>query len=161
VNVFNDYEYDKFQALNLRFVLAAASDTGLLGRAQFAEAAGRRRLQSCSFSTPLTRNTAEAYWGDEYNLKLTGATSLSRPFACLTPSGGSPYRVNADLSLATKVKKWLTWNLAVSDHYLSDPAPAATQRLALHYGDRSNLRRADAVVSFPNSLSGQLTHDLR
>jgi putative salt-induced outer membrane protein YdiY len=125
VNVFNDYEYDKFQSLNLRFVLgggfgyqAVKGDRGslrLLGGADYNHA---------SFSTPLTRNTAEAYWGDEYNLKLTGATSLVQTFRMFNGlSGGDPYRVNADLSLATKVKKWLTWNLAVSDHYLSNPVP--------------------------------------
>jgi hypothetical protein len=33
------------------------------------------------------------------------------------------YRVNGDLGLSTKIAKWLTWNLALSDRYLSNPAP--------------------------------------
>jgi hypothetical protein len=33
------------------------------------------------------------------------------------------YRVNGDLTASTKLKKWLTWNLSVSDRYLSNPAP--------------------------------------
>jgi hypothetical protein len=33
------------------------------------------------------------------------------------------YRVNFDLGVATKIKKWLSWNLALSDRYLSDPVP--------------------------------------
>jgi putative salt-induced outer membrane protein YdiY len=125
VNIFNDYEYDKFQDLNLRFVVGG----GLGYQAVKTERSGLKLLggadyNHASFSTPLTRNTAEAFWGDEYNLKLMGATSLVQTFRMFNGlSGGSPYRVNADLSLATKVKKWLTWNLAVSDHYLSDPVP--------------------------------------
>jgi small nuclear ribonucleoprotein (snRNP)-like protein len=123
VNVFNDYEYDKFQDLNLRFVIGG----GLGYRAVKTERSGLRLLggadyNRASFSTPLVRSTAEAFWGDEYNLKLTGASSLVQTFRMFNGlSGGSPYRVNADLSVATKLKKWLTWNLAVSDHYLSDP----------------------------------------
>jgi hypothetical protein len=33
------------------------------------------------------------------------------------------YRVNADIGLVTKISKWLTWNLSLSDRYLSDPVP--------------------------------------
>jgi hypothetical protein len=31
--------------------------------------------------------------------------------------------VNFDLGVATKIKKWLSWTLALSDRYLSDPVP--------------------------------------
>jgi hypothetical protein len=77
-----------------------------------------------SFSTPLTRSTAEAYWGDDYSLKLTKATSLVqsiRMFDDLTDTGA--YRVNFDLGLSTRVLKRITWNLSLSDRYLSDPVP--------------------------------------
>jgi hypothetical protein len=33
------------------------------------------------------------------------------------------YRVNADLSFVTKDRKWLSWNVALSDRYLSNPVP--------------------------------------
>jgi hypothetical protein len=33
------------------------------------------------------------------------------------------YRVNGDIGFATKLNSWLTWNLALSDRYLSNPAP--------------------------------------
>lgn len=125
VNAFNDYEYDKFQNLDLRFVIGGGfgfhawkgerSTLDLLGGADF---------NHSSFSTPLTKNFAEAFWGDEYTLKLTGASSLIqsfRMFNALSDSGA--YRVNVDVSLSTKLARWLTWNLALSDRYLSDPAP--------------------------------------
>jgi hypothetical protein len=76
------------------------------------------------FSTPLTRKSAELYWGDEYSLKLGGSTTLTqsyRMFNDLTYTG--MYRVNFDIGLGTKIFKWLTWNVSLSDRYLSDPAP--------------------------------------
>ncbi len=81
VNIFNDYEYDRFQNLDLRFVLGGGlgfhaikterSRLDLLGGADF---------NRSSFSTPLTRKSAELYWGDEYSLKLTGAASLVQSY---------------------------------------------------------------------------------
>ena len=81
VNVFNDYEYDKFQNLDLRFVLGGGlgfhavkterSRLDLLAGADF---------NHSSFNTPLTRNSAELYWGDEYSLKLNAASSLIQSF---------------------------------------------------------------------------------
>jgi small nuclear ribonucleoprotein (snRNP)-like protein len=125
VNVFNDYEYDKFQNLDLRFVIGGGfgfhavknkrSALNLLGGADY---------NHSSFSTPLTRNAAEAFWGDEYTLKLTGASSLTQSFRMFNNlSDTGAYRVNFDLGVATRIKKWLSWNLALSDHYLSNPVP--------------------------------------
>ncbi|MGH9662801.1 MAG: DUF481 domain-containing protein [Bryobacteraceae bacterium] len=124
-NVFNDWEYDKFQNLDLRFVVGAGagfhaikserSQLDLLGGADY---------NHSSFSTPLTRNSAELYWGDEYAFKLTSATSLVqsyRMFNDLTNTGD--YRVNFDIGASTKLGKWLTWNVSLSDRYLSNPAP--------------------------------------
>jgi hypothetical protein len=33
------------------------------------------------------------------------------------------YRMNADAGATTQLTKWLTWNISLSDRYLSDPAP--------------------------------------
>ena len=124
VNFFNDYEYDKFQNLDLRFVLGGGfgwhavktekSKFDLLGGIDF---------NRSSFSTPLTQKSAEFYWGDEYNYKLAATTSLVQSFRMfdnLTTTGS--YRVNFDIGLSTKVAKWLNWNLSVSDRYLNRPA---------------------------------------
>jgi putative salt-induced outer membrane protein YdiY len=125
VNVFNDYEYDRFQNLDLRFVLGGGfgfhalkterSRLDLLGGAAF---------NHSSFNTPLTRNSAELYWGDEYSFKLSAATSLVQSFRMfhdLTNTGGR--RVNFDIGASTKLSKWLTWNVSLSDRYLNRPAP--------------------------------------
>jgi hypothetical protein len=44
-----------------------------------------------------------------------------RMFDDLTDSGD--YRVNFDLGLSTRLLKRITWNLSLSDRYLSDPVP--------------------------------------
>ena len=125
VNVFNDYEYDKFQNLDLRVSIggglgfhAAKNERSLLDLLAGAD------YDHASFSTPLTRNSAEAFWGDEYTLKLAGASSLIQRFRMFNNlSDTGIYRVNFDLDLVTKLKKWLSWNLGLSDRYLSKPAP--------------------------------------
>jgi small nuclear ribonucleoprotein (snRNP)-like protein len=125
VNVFNDYEYDRFQDLDLRFVLggglgfhAVKKERGrldLLGGADF---------NRSSFSTPLTRKSAELYWGDEYSLKLKGATSLVQSFRMFNDlSNTGDYRMNFDVGASTKLSKWLIWNVSLSDRYLNNPAP--------------------------------------
>jgi putative salt-induced outer membrane protein len=124
-SVFNDYEYDRFQNLDLRFVIGGGlgfhavkndhSSLDLLAGADY---------NRSSYSTPLVQNSAELYWGDEYTLKLSSASTLTqsyRMFNSLTESGS--YRVNFDLGLGTKILKWLTWNASLSDRYISDPAP--------------------------------------
>lgn len=125
VNVFNDYEYDRFQNLDLRFVLGG-------GLGLHAVKTERSRLDllaggdynHSSFSTPLTRNSAEIYWGDEYNLKMSAATVLVQSFRMFNDmSDTGTYRMNFDIGAATKISKWLSWNVSLSDRYLNHPAP--------------------------------------
>jgi len=124
-NVFNDYEYDKFQDLDLRFVLG-----GGLGfhawkndRSRMDLLAGAAYNRS-SFSTPFVRNSAEFYWGNEYALKLGSATTLVQSYRMFNDlDDTSIYRVNFDVGLSTKLLKWLSWNISLSDRYLSTPAP--------------------------------------
>ena len=129
-NTFNDYEMDRFQNLDLRFVLG-----GGLGVIVWRGERGRLDLQgggaynreafSASETRPqFTRNAAETYVGDEFTFKLTPVTSVfqsSRTFFNLTRTG--EYRVNFDLGTNTKLFRWLTWNASISDRYLSNPVP--------------------------------------
>jgi small nuclear ribonucleoprotein (snRNP)-like protein len=123
VNVFNDYEYDKFQNLDLRFVIGGGFGFhAVKNKRSVLNLLGGVDYNHSSFSTPLIRNAAEAFWGDEYTLKLTGASSLTQSFRMFNNlSDTGAYRVNFDLGVVTKIKKWLSWNLALSDRYLSDP----------------------------------------
>jgi putative salt-induced outer membrane protein YdiY len=128
-NGFNDWEYDRFQALDLRAVFG-----GGLGYHVWKGENGRLDLlggMAYSHSkfdpAPLpkfTRNAAEVYWGDDFNYKVASRTNFTqsyRMFNNLTQAG--EYRQNFDIGATTQVTKWLTWNLAFSDRYLSNPAP--------------------------------------
>lgn len=124
-NVFNDYEYDRFQNLDLRFVLGGGAGYQALktNRHRLDLVAGAAYNRS-SFSTPLVRKSAEIYWGNEYSLKLSSATSLTqsyRMFNDMTHTGD--YRVTLDVGLNTKLFKRLSWNVSLSDRYLNNPAP--------------------------------------
>lgn len=125
VNAFNDYEYDRFQDLDLRFVIGGGLGFHALKTERMSlDALAGADFNRSSFSTPLVRQSAEFYWGDDYALKLTGATSLVQSFRMfndLTNTG--TYRMNFDVGATTRIAKWMTWNLSLSDRYLSFPAP--------------------------------------
>jgi putative salt-induced outer membrane protein YdiY len=125
LSAFNDYEYDRFQNLDLRFVIGGGLGLQALksDRSKLDVVAGAAYNHS-SYSTPLTQSSAELYWGEEYSLKLSSATTLTqnyRMFNNLKETGD--YRINFDLGLSTKIARWLTWNASVSDRYLNNPAP--------------------------------------
>jgi putative salt-induced outer membrane protein YdiY/sporulation protein YlmC with PRC-barrel domain len=125
LRVFNDNEYDRFQGLDLRFVIGGGIGLHVIKtkRSSLDFLAGAAYSRA-DYSASPTRNSAEAYWGDEYTLKLNASTSLTqsyRMFNDLTNTGD--YRINFDVGLGFKIFKWLSWNLSMSDRYVSNPAP--------------------------------------
>jgi hypothetical protein len=124
VNVFNDYEYDKFQDLDLRFVLGGGLGFHAIRTERSAlDLLGGVDFNHSSFSTPLTQESAEAFWGDDYKLKRTPTTTFAQSFRMfndLTNTGS--YRMNFDAGMSMKVAKWLNWNVTLSDRYLNHPA---------------------------------------
>jgi len=125
VNVFNDWEYDKFQNLDLRFVLGGGFGYHAMKtmRSQL-DVLGGFDYNRSKFSAPPTQSSGEVFFGDQYNLKVNGSTSLVQSFRIFEDlSNSSAYRANADIGWNTKIAKWLTWNVSVSDRYLHNPAP--------------------------------------
>jgi hypothetical protein len=128
VSGFNDWEYDRFQNLDLRFVIG-----GGLGYRSWKNKRGELSLQagvdydrdkfSATEDTPaFARISSEGYFGDDFNFKLNGATKIVQSFRMFNNlSDRGQYRANFDLSADTKLRKWLDWNLTFSDHYLSNP----------------------------------------
>ena len=123
VNLFNDYEYDLFQDLDLRFVIGGGLGYTLIKNEQTQlDLLGGPAYNREKFSTPLTRNSAEAYWGDNLVHKFSKITSLTQSFRMFNNlSELGEYRVNFDVGTVTTVKKWLSWQLTASDRYLSNP----------------------------------------
>ncbi|MFN7924365.1 MAG: DUF481 domain-containing protein [Bryobacteraceae bacterium] len=129
LNAFNDWEYDKFLALDLRTVFGGGlgahvwkterARLDLLGGA-----AWNREKFDPAPKPAFARNSAEAYWGDDFNYKLNKRTNFFQAFRMFNNlSNTGVYRHNADIGATTQVFKWLTWNIALSNRYLSNPVP--------------------------------------
>jgi Protein of unknown function, DUF481 len=124
VSGFNDNEFDRFQNLDLRFVMG-----GGLGYTAIRNESTRLDLPAgVSYNrekfTDLTRHSAEAYWGDDFTYQLSGTTSVHqsmRVFNNLTNSG--EFRVNFDAGATASLNSWLSWQVTASDRYLSNPRP--------------------------------------
>jgi len=123
VNGFNDYEYDRFQNLDLRFVAGGGLGVTVLNternRLDLLGGASYNREQ---FNTGLVRNSAEAYWGDDWIWKLSGGSAMKQSFRMFNNlSSPGDYRVNFDIGLAMKLSNWLAWQITLSDRYLTNP----------------------------------------
>ena len=129
-NGFNDYEYDKFQSLDLRVVLGAGlgylvwngerGKLGVVGGFDW----NHEKFGPAAPAAPFSRNSAEAYWGNDFNYNLNSRTTLVQSFRMFNNlSQSGEYRVNFDTGLRTALFKWLNWNLSLSDRYLSNAVP--------------------------------------
>jgi hypothetical protein len=129
VNGFNDYEYDRFQNLDLRFVVGGGlgyhvwkrekSNLDVLGGFDY-----NRSKFDPSPMPRYTTNASEFFVGDDYSSKFFARSSLTQTFRYFTNlSDSNAYRANFDLGLNTQLYKWLTWNAAFSDRFLNAPAP--------------------------------------
>jgi putative salt-induced outer membrane protein YdiY/small nuclear ribonucleoprotein (snRNP)-like protein len=119
-----DLENDQFQALDLRFVPAGgvgyhaiALDTTTLDL----QAGGAPNREF--FSTGLNRTQGEALLGQVFMHKFNKITTLQEKFFYFPGFGDAGHRMNFDASLITSIRKWLGWQLSISDRYLSDPVP--------------------------------------
>jgi len=129
INTFNDWEYDRFQNLDLRIVVGGGlgymvwkSEKGRLDLV--GGAAWNRERFDPAPQPAFVRNSAEGYWGDDFTYRLNARTSLRQSFRMfnnLTNTG--QYRVNFDVGAQTQILKWLTWNVSASNRYLSNPVP--------------------------------------
>ena len=126
-NMFNDYEYDKFQSLDLRVVIGGGVGYQVWTRettrlSAVAGIAWNREAFSPANAASFTRNSAEGYWGNDFYYKLNSRATLTQGFRMFNGlTSGGDYRVNFDTNLSTQLVKWLSWNIAFSDRYLSAP----------------------------------------
>jgi putative salt-induced outer membrane protein YdiY len=123
LTVFNDYEHDRFQNLDLRFVGGAGAGFSAIRsdalRLDFDAGVDYNRE---NFFSGLRRNSAEANFGNNLLKKMNTATSITQSFRLFTNlSNTGEYRVNFDLGTVTTLKKWLGWQVTVSDRLLSNP----------------------------------------
>ncbi|MBL8176223.1 MAG: DUF481 domain-containing protein [Bryobacterales bacterium] len=138
-NFFNDYEYDRFQNLDLRVVLGSGVGVGVWKgeRGRFDVVGGfaynRESFDPIRPLQKFTRNSAEGYWGNDWVVKVSSRVAFNqsyRMFNNLKDSGA--YRQNFDMGLSTKLTSWLTWNAALSDRFLNRPAPGRKKNDVLY-----------------------------
>ena len=130
VNLFNDYEYDRFQALDLRIVAGGGLGykiwTSERGRLDVVGGAAwnRETFAASPIREGFTRTSAELYFGNDLSFKLNSVTSMYqnlRVFPNMSETG--EYRLNMDIGANTKLTRWLTWDLTLSSRRLSNPLP--------------------------------------
>ena len=140
-----DLEHDKFQRLDLRWVLGG-------GLGLHARKTDSTRLDLFTggsfnrekFSTGLMRNSGEALFGEELSYKLSATTSLAQR-AVLFPnlSELGEYRFAFELTAVTKLTKQLGLQATVSDRFQSNPLPGIKKNdLLLTTGIRLTLGSA-------------------
>ncbi len=123
LNAFNDYEYDRFQDLDLRFVVGGGAGFHAVKneRTVLDLLAGADYSRS-NFTGNILRNAAEAYWGDDLAYKVSGVTSLTQSFRMFNNlSSTGDYRVNFDAGTVTTIKRRFSWQVTASDRLLSNP----------------------------------------
>lgn len=124
-----DLEYDKFQNLDLRFVLAG-------GLGLHAKKTERTRLDLFAggafnqeyYSTEPTRRSGEIVLGEELAYKLSNITSLTERLVVFPNlSEGGEFRLAFDTTAVTRLSRLLSWQVTLSDRYISNPVPGVTK----------------------------------
>jgi len=122
-----DLEFDEFQKLDLRWVIAGGGGYHVVRNKQtmfdlFTGAGYNREF----FSTGLKRNSGEILFGEELAHKLNKAVSLTEKLVIYPNiSNRGNYRVNFDAGMVTALSRWLGWSVNFSNRYLSNPVPGA------------------------------------
>ena len=74
--------------------------------------------------TSTTRNAAEVLAGEELTWKLNSRVAFNERFTAFpNVSDLGQYRFQFDATAAAKLNTWLSWQVTLSDHYLSNPLP--------------------------------------
>lgn len=117
------FEYDEFQQLDLRSVLALSVGRHVIktSRAILDIAAGATANREM-YATGLKRTTAEALFSDEFNYRFSKLTTFHQKLVVF-PNLSLPgqFRFNFDASTHTSLNRWLGWQVTFSDRYASNP----------------------------------------
>ncbi len=117
-----DFQTDALQGLNLRSVPGAGLGVHLIKTA----ATTLDLLAGIDYTrenyTTLTRNFAAANFGEELNHKLYGNTVITQSFDFFPDlNDWGEYRGTFNFGTVTKISKWLGWQNALNDIYVTNP----------------------------------------
>lgn len=129
-----DLESDQFQDLDLRF--APAGGGGYHAIATMPTQLDLRMGAAANrefFSTGLNRTSAELLLGDDFSHKFSASTHVEQKLDFFTNlSNTGAYRVNLDISAVTAIRKWFSWQVTISDRFLSNPVPGRKKNDAIY-----------------------------
>ncbi len=123
LSTLNEYDHDRFQDLNLRFVAGGGVGVNAVknNTTNLALTVGGDYERE-GFEQNLVRNSGEANFGDDLSYKLSGLTTVTQSFQFfpnLTYTG--QYRFTFNFGTVTTLRKWLGWHITVTDLFLSNP----------------------------------------
>jgi putative salt-induced outer membrane protein len=120
-----NFDFDRFQDLDLRRVLGGGLGYHVFKDGpNFFDVGGGLTWNHEKFGTGLRRNSGEALVSEESAHQVTAALRLFQRglvFPNLTDRG--QYRLNWDGGISLALTRLLSWNIALSDRYLSNPLP--------------------------------------
>jgi putative salt-induced outer membrane protein len=120
-----DFESDQFQSLDLRFTPGGGFGYhALKSEKAVLDIFGGGALAKEYYFNNVNKTSGEAQFGEEFIFNFWKATSLHQK-SLFSPnlSETGQIRMNFDISADTKIKKWLAWQVAISDRYISNPEP--------------------------------------
>jgi putative salt-induced outer membrane protein len=125
----SDFESDQFQFLDLRFVPGGGVGYHVIKNDNtLFDVFGGGNYNKEYYFDNVTRSFGEVQFGEEVLHKFSKITNLHEKltfFPNLSDTGN--YRMNFDISMDTKLRKWFAWQVAVSNRYISNPLPGTTK----------------------------------
>lgn len=125
----SDFESDQFQLLDLRFVPGGGAGYHVVkNESTIFDVFGGGNYNKEYYYNNISRAYGEVQFGEELFHKFSKVTNLHEKltfFPNLSDSGN--YRMNFDISADTKLRKWIAWQVAISDRYISNPLPGTTK----------------------------------
>jgi putative salt-induced outer membrane protein len=124
---FSDFEFDERQQLDLRSVFGGGLGWQLRRTERttldvFAGGSFNREKFSPVAAEPFARRSGEALGGQELVFRFSPGIQLTQRlmvFPNLTDPG--EYRINFDVITTARLNSWLSWRIAVSDRFVSNP----------------------------------------
>ena len=121
----NSYDYDKFMDLDLRSVLGGGLGCHAYKTSMsYLDLAAGADWNREAFGTGLVRNSGELLVSEESSRQVTTIVKLFERLSVypnLTKRG--EHRLNFDGGASLKLTKALSWNVTLTDRYLSNPVP--------------------------------------
>jgi putative salt-induced outer membrane protein YdiY len=124
---FTDIEADEFQNLDLRVAPGGGFGYHLYKKEKnFFDLFGGASYNREFFFNNIDRSAGEILFGNELGYQFNQTFGVTEKFVIFPNlSDGGEFRMNFDASAITRVAKWLSWQLTVSDRYLSLPVAGA------------------------------------